>query len=107
MRRNLAILTIGTLALTLALPALARNHGTTPGLEGPAHGRATVPAPSTKPSPGINNPTTAPTAPIGSTGPVPDAPGRNTTAPGLQSPTGPAMQTTPSSPTGVAPGSKR
>jgi hypothetical protein len=65
-----------------ALPTSARNHGTTPGLEGAAHSKAEIPPESTKASPGENNPTTATVAPIGNNGPVPDAPGLNETAPG-------------------------
>lgn len=79
---RLIAVSIVALSLGAALPAFARNHGTTPGLEGAAHGKATVPPASAKSSPGENNPTTAPVAPIGDGGPVPDAPGLNGTAPG-------------------------
>lgn len=70
------------LFLSVALPALARNHGTAPGFEGNEH--AANPAQSRMPSPGENNPTLAPVAPIGAEGPLPDAPGKNGTAPGQQ-----------------------
>ncbi len=77
--------TVVSLALSLsAVSALARDHGTTPGLEGPALGKAANPPESRKLSPGENNPTTAPVAPIGPDGPVPDAPGSTGTAPGQE-----------------------
>jgi hypothetical protein len=80
---RLMVTAVAVLALSLnAVPTSARNHGTTPGLEGAAHGKAENPPESRKISPGENNPTTAPVAPIGDNGPVPDAPGLNETAPG-------------------------
>jgi hypothetical protein len=99
MRRRFLILSGAILAVGVTLPAVARNHGTTPGLEGPATGKATVPAPSTQPSPGQKNPTTAPVAPISPSGPAPDAPGKSGTSPG--------QLNTPAGPTSVTPGSKR
>lgn len=79
MRIRFVAVTVVALSLGVALPVLARNHGTTPGLEGTAH--ETNPEQSRKGSPGENNPTTAPVAPIGPDGPVPDAPGLAGTAP--------------------------
>jgi hypothetical protein len=88
--RILAV-SVVALSLSVALPTFARNHGTAPGREGPALGKAATPPQSTKPSPGKNNPTTAPVAPIGPSGPVPDAPGKAGTAPGQQK-TEPALR---------------
>jgi hypothetical protein len=85
MRNRFLIMSAAALTLVTALPAFARNHGTTPGLEGPAQGKAANPPESRKLSPGQNNPTTAPVAPIGPSRPMPDAPGKAGTAPGQQS----------------------
>ena len=55
-------------AIVLVLPydgdgaALARNHLGTPGRTGPAADNAASPAAAGKPSPGVGNPTTAPTS---------------------------------------------
>jgi hypothetical protein len=63
MKTVLASAALWFAALLMVTPVDARNHTATPGrTKDPAASRAAAPADAAKPSPGVGNPTTAPTS---------------------------------------------